>query len=265
MLYNYKEYNNIFDTPAKMQQERVVVSKIMDLLNKNKYDNLDEFISKNQSYQNFLKNNQMDVVVKHFGNTLKEEDFTRILENLKELTKTKQQFESENIKTTSIEDKEYVSFEGNDKTYFLDNSNSSKSIEEQMKDMQPTEHNFQTSDIKQNTENMFKELEENKKESLNLSYLHEINFDLLSNEEKELYIAANEYQQNITGVIRVDLKRAVIVDENDNIMRIEKENGEIVIKGDDELEANTKEGNEKQMSKGRQLTLRPNPNTIYSA
>ena len=48
-------------------------------------------------------------------------------------------------------------------------------LEKQMKDLQSTSQSFQTSDTNKNTENMFKELE-NKKESLNLSYLNEINY-----------------------------------------------------------------------------------------
>ena len=156
MVYNFKEYKPIFDTPAKREQELAVARKIMDLLNKNKYDDLEEFIKRTNSYQDFLKYNNMTNVVKHFGNTLNEENFTRILENLRVLTKNKKDFEQENIKTTNIENKQYVSFEGQDNTYFIDNSRTDKSIEAQMKDLQPTEEQFQTSDIRQNTENMFK-------------------------------------------------------------------------------------------------------------
>ena len=55
MIYNFKEYIPSFDTPMKRQQEIAISRKIMDLLNKNKYDNLEEFIAKNSNYQNFLK------------------------------------------------------------------------------------------------------------------------------------------------------------------------------------------------------------------
>ena len=71
MIYNFKEYKPIFDTPMKRQQELAISRKIMDLLNKNKYDNLEEFITKNNNYQDFLKKNNMSTVIKHFGNTLK--------------------------------------------------------------------------------------------------------------------------------------------------------------------------------------------------
>ena len=259
MIYNFKEYEPKFDTPMKKQQELAVARKIMDLLNKNTYDDLEEFITKNNKYQDFLKKNSMQTVMKHFGNTLKEEDYVKILENLRELTKSKKEFDQENITTTNIDEKQYNTYKGADKTYYIDNSRTDKPIEEQMKDLQPTEEQFQTTDAKKNSENMFKELER-KKETLNLSYLHEINYDLLNNEEKEKYNIADNLQQNLdSGVVRVDIKKGVIVDELDNIMKIEKNNGEFaVIKDGDVVEK------EQIKQKTIQKTLTPNNNSIYS-
>lgn len=258
MVYNFKEYKPIFDTPMKRQQELAIARKIMDLLNKNKYGDLEEFITKNGNYQDFLKKNRMQIVINHFGNTLKEEDYVQILENLRVLTKTKKEFEKENIETTNIGDKQINTFKGADKTYFIDNSKSDKTIEDQMKDLQPTEQDFQTTDQKKNTENMFKELER-KKEGLNLNYLYEINYQLLTNEEKLLFQVANDYQQSIDGIIRVDLTKGIMVDEQDNIMKIEKNNGKFYIIKD---EKSAKK--EKAQEKSFQKTLKPSTNTIYS-
>ncbi len=260
MVYNFKEYKPVFDTPLKVEQELAVSRKIMDLLNKNRYNDLEDFISKNSSYQNFLNNNQMENVVKHFGNSLNEADYVIILNNLRSLTKTKKEFEKENIKTTNFDDKEYNSFSGGDKTYFLDNSVSDKSIEEQMKDLQNSSDSFQTSDIRKNTENMFKSLEENTKEGLNLLYLSQINFDSLSLEEKELYSIAADYQNSLNEPIRIDLKRGIIVDGKDNIMKLKKENGEfsIIDDTDDEKTSNTEEVS-------YQKVLTPAKDTIYNS
>lgn len=229
MIYNFKEYKLIFDTPTKREQEMAIVNKIIDLLNKNKYDNLEEFIVKNNTYETFLKNNNLDNVVKHFGNTLNDIDFKNILENLRKLTKDKQSFKIDTIKTTIIDDKEYNSFKGKDKTYFIDNSNTNKSIEEQMKELQHTEQTFQTPNAEINTENMFKEFEKTKKESLKLSYLSSIQTEDLNNIEYELFNVALNYQLNTNQIIRIDLQKGVIVDEQDNIMKIEKENGQYTI------------------------------------
>ncbi len=260
MVYNFKEYKAIFDTPMKRSQELAASRKVMDLLNKNKYDSLEEFISKNTNYQNFLKNNRMENVVKHFGNTLTEEDYTRILENMRVLTKTKQDFEKENIKTTKIDNKEYNSFKGDDKSYFIDNSDKNKSIEEQMKDLQSERESFQTSNIRENTENMFKELE-SRDDGFNLNYLSEINYDMLNNEEKELYGIALMYQQDKSDPIRVDLNKGIIVDKDNNIAKIQKENGEFIIKGDE----NTKENeNVQEKTYQKQMVLKPSNDTLYS-
>ena len=229
MVYNFKEYKPIFDTPIKRSQELAISTKIMDLLNKNKYGSLEEFISKNSNYQNFLKNNNMENVVKHFGNTLIEEDYTKILENLRVLTKAKQDFEKENIKTTNIDDKEYSMLKGKDNSYFIDNSDKKNSVEEQMKNIQDKSEDFQTSDISKNTENMFKYLE-GKNDGLNLRYLSEVNYDTLNNEERNLYRIALLYQQDKKEPLRLDLNKGIIVDKDNNISRIQKENGEFSIK-----------------------------------
>ena len=259
MIYNFKEYKHIFDTPMKRQQELVVARKIMDLLNKNKYDDLEKFIEKNNNYQDFLKKNNMTVVVKHFGNTLKEEDYIKILENLRILTKTKLDFDKEKIKTTNIDEKQFNSFKGKDKTYFTDNSRTDIPIEQQMEHLQTTSDDFETSDKLQNTENMFKELE-TKKDGLNLHYLYEINFESLSNEEKILYQLATKYQQNIKGIIKIDLSKGIIVDEENNISKIEKNDEAYFINNDDVDNLN----NNITKNKPYQKTLTPTKNTIYN-
>ena len=200
----------------------------------------------------------MSTVIKHFGNTLKEEDYTKILENLRLLTKTKKDFEQDNIKTTNLDDKRFNSFKGQDKTYFIDSSDDKKTIEEQMKDLQPTQEQFQTSEQKQNTENLFKELE-TKKDGLNLHYLNDINYNSLNNEEKLLFQITENYQNSIKGLVRIDLKKGIIVDELDNITKVEEVNGKFTItKNDNVIEK------EEITTKTFQKTLTPSRNTIYA-
>lgn len=263
MKYIYKEYKHIFDTPAKMEQESVIVSKIMDLLNKNKYDNIYDFINKNQTYQDFLKNNELENVVKHFGNTLNEQDFKNIQNEMVKLTEKKKDFEKENIKTTNIDDKQFNSYQGQERTFFLDNSHSDMSIERQMEELQKTDQSFQTSDIKQNTENMMKELEQNKKENLNLKYLNEIDVNSLNQKQKEIFDIVANYQLDMPDPIRVDLDREIIVDKFDNIMQIQRNNGEISIIGDHNEKKDSIE--KEQTPKTFQKTLTPSTNTIYSS
>lgn len=260
MIYNYKEYRHVFDTPIKKQQEMVVVNKIMELLNNNKYDNIDEFAEKNQTYQDFLQNNKLENVVKHFGNTLNEEDFFKIVDSMKKLTNDKKQFDKSNIKTTTIGDKQYNYFKSADKEYFLDNSHSNMSIERQMEELQKTQQQFQTADQTKNAENMMVELEKSKKESINLKYLKEFDIELLTEKQKEIFNAATMLQIDMANPIKIDLDRQIIVDANNEIFRIEKNNGEFFIIADNS-ETKSKENVQDTMkprSLQKSLTLNNN-------
>ena len=77
--------------------------------------------------------------------------------------------------------------------------------------------------------------------------------------KKELFQVSDNYQQSLDGVIRVDLKKGIIVDENDDIMKIQKRNGEFAImKEEDGIEK------EATQAKSYQKTLTTSKNTIYS-
>ena len=259
MIYDIKEYKFSFDTPIKREQERAIVEKIMNLLNNNKYDDLERLIEANESYDTFLRKQHMDTVVKHFGNTLREADFKEILENMRQLTKDKQSFNTDDIKTTTIDNKDYSTYKNEElnKTNYVVND-SSKTLEEQLKDKQQTSSEFQTADQDVNTGRMLEDMEKNEKESLNLHYINDINKDILNNEELEIYNAAVNYQISNNTVIRVDIEKGIIVDPDDNIIKIENKNGVITLK--DGKEEKPQEI-EQEIAYTKVLTM---PNTIYS-
>ena len=234
MNYDFDEYERVIDTPKKKLEERAVVEKIISLLNKKKYNSLDDFCKENNDFETFKNNNELENVLKHFGNKLNQEDYNNILQSLKKMVQKKSTFDKENIKTTNIEDKEFVSYSGKDENYYLNNSYDDTPIEEQMEDLQKEISSFQTNDTKENTELIMKEMKEKKKINLILRYLNEINFEILPQEQQELFKFAFEYQQQNTGLIRLDLDESVMVDENDNIMKIEKVDGEFKINNGDE-------------------------------
>lgn len=265
MKYNYKtDYTHIFDTPAKMQQESVIAAKIMELLNKNKYDSIYDFINKNHTYQDFLKNNNLTNVVKHFGNTLNEQDFKNILSHIVKITEAKKQNDKENLKTTNIEDEQFVSYKSNDKTYFFDNTHNHLSIERQMDELQKNNKDFQTTDSKQNSSGIMNELEKSKKESLNLKYIYQIDRSKLNDEQKELFNVAIDYQLNNPEPIQIDLDRRVLVTGNSEILKIQK-NGDtfsIISDGNKKEEVASQENVLQQ--KTFQKSLKPSTETIYS-
>ena len=260
MLYNYKQdYRHIFDTPAKMEQESVIVNKIFSLLNNNKYDSIYDFINKNRTYQDFLKNNELENVIKHFGNTLTEEDFLKILDEIVKISEKKRSFETQNIKTQNVDGKEYTTYTGKDENFYFDNSHTNTSIERQLEELQKTQNQFQTIDDKQNTERMMIELKEEKKENLNLSYLHEIDVNKLNAQQKKIFDVAQKYQLNELKPMKVDLDRGIIVDPENKIIKIENNDGVYSISG------NTNEKEKYEQAKTNQKKLVPSLNTIYSA
>ena len=268
MKYNYRQdYTHIFDTPAKMEQESVVVSKIMELLNDNKYDNIYDFITKNPTYQDFLKKHDLENVVKHFGNTLNEEDFKRIQSEMVKVTEKKKSFEEDNIKTTTIGEEQFVTYEGADKTTFLDNTHTkdNMSIKRQLEELQPTQREFQTTDEKQNTDRMMQELEDSKKETLGFRTIKEIDPTSLNEKQNDIFRVAANYQLNFETELRVDLERNLIVDRNNNIMKIEEHDGQYIILGDNSEQKHAMEKEAEKEPKTFQKTLVASPNTIYSA
>ena len=111
---------------------------------------------------------------------------------------------------------------------------------------------------------MMKELEENKKESLNLRYLKDFDISLLNEKQQEILRAATSYQIDLSNPIRLDIDKGVIVDENNDIFRIEKNNGEFTIIGDRAEEKGDIEKEDVKQPRTLKKSLTPSNNTIYS-
>lgn len=238
MVYNFREYKCVFDTPAKKHQEKAIATKIMDLLNKNKYDNLDDFINKNSDYSDFLKNNSMENVVKHFGNTLNQDDYSQIIKNLQKLTKEKMSIDTDNIKNITINGKEYTTFNGSKKDIYLDNSLNDKSIENQLKDLQDKSERFQTSNPTENTERLMTELASTKKQNLKFEDIDYVNYDQLTDEEKKLYWVAKSHEESSGEEVKIDFDNKLIADEDNDISLIEKRGNNYVTTSNNDIVEN---------------------------
>ena len=76
----------------------------------------------------------------------------------------------------------------------------------------------------------------------------------------EIFKTVANYQLDISGVVKVDIDKEVIVDENDNIMKIEKVDDQYLILGDNNQ---IKESTELEKEpKTFQKTLAPS--TLYT-
>ena len=262
MKYKFNEYEYAMDTPNKRLEEKAIVERIMLILNENKsFNSLDDFLNRNKTIDEFKSNNNMDVVLKHFGNNITQEDYEKIINSFKKLTEQKLSFDKEEIKTSTTEDKEYVTYKGKDENIYLNNSYSNTSIEDQMKDLQKENSDLQTSDIKENTEIIMQEMKKDKKIELTLRYLNEINYEVLNEEQQQLFKFVFDYQKKLNELIRVDLDEKVMVDNDDNIIKIEKIDGEFKIINSDEKYNNSIKSSENQMNeeKSNQLSIKKLP------
>ena len=172
MTYNYRNDYPI-KASEKIEQEIFLVNEIMKLLNKKIYSSLDEFITRNNSLQEFLKNNNRETTIQHFNileKPLTEEDYLRIIHRLKDITNNKQ-----------------------------------------------------------NSENQITESIDNKEELYKLHYLSEISLNSLNEKEKEFLIEAYDYQVKNGMTIKVDLSEGIIADQNGNVLKNFKKNGNIDI------------------------------------
>ena len=248
----------IKDTPMAREQEKVVVNKIMDLLNNNKYDNLEELVKLNEKYSDFLKKQYMETTIKHFGNRFTDEEYAAIINNLRQLTKDKMDFDKEGIKSATFGDETYNIYENKEEEREIQLvNNSDEPIEEELNHKQQDSSEFQTVDPSVNTGRMFSDMEKHEKESLNLHTLLDINVDFLNESELEIYNVAQEYQELKDIIVRLDVQRGVIIDPENNVFKVEKEDEKLVMRDEN--------GEKVEYKKDRQLTYTLNTNINNAA
>ena len=243
----YPEFSLEFKTIKKNSAEKAFVKYIFDVLNKKKYKDIDSFYIHNSNFYLFLENYikekgrtnsivklKANVLSAHFGESLTEDDYQLIIRSIIKLTERKKNFDQENIKTTQVDNKEVTSYTNNNSSTYLIN-NSDKKREDQLKEMQPSDESFQTTDPEKNAENMFKDLENKQKQSLNLIPLRDIISDLdkLSEDEKNFVFNIVNNSKDVSN-IQVDLSQRMYVDSKGNVSTIKNVNGEDIIYGGEE-------------------------------
>ena len=79
------------------------------------------------------------------------------------------------------------------------------------------------------------------------------------------YNVAVNYQFSTGKLVKVDVQKGIIADDNNNLFRIINENGQITIKGENSEEKGNENTKGEEIQKGgRQLVLKASPNSIYS-
>ena len=105
----------------------------------------------------------------------------------------------------------------------------------------------------------------NKKETLNLYYLNQINYSTLNFDEQQMYKIALNRQNELGQLIRIDITRGLIVDQNNNISKIVKVNNQYSLISDHnnqepvEIEQQNEKSHQKQLIKPYST-----PSTMYT-
>lgn len=262
MHYSIKEYKYVFDTPAKRQQELAIVSKIMFLLNNKAFSSLDDFMNKIKSYNMFLDQNKMSIVMKHFGsfgNELKEEDYQRILNQMKMLTLDKKSFSMENVRTANLLDEKYnVYTDKNGETTIMEDA-SKHNLNTQFERMQQENTKYQSANKDSNTKKMIKDFDKNIKESIKPIPLLSINKEDLTYLQNMVLHAAFDYELDHSEKLSIDFERGIVVDSKGNLYKLIYKNNEICLLNEkgDEIPFSRKE--EMEIDRGhKQFVFTPN-------
>ena len=269
LVYDYKKdylYADKTDikriSPAKYRQKQTVMKNIMELLNKKEYSSIEDFYQNNNNLQDFIKKHLKKTDLATNEPPLNEEDYAKIIENMKTISSRKKSIDANKVQTTKIDKNEYSSMIIDGEHKDIKNT-ANLSTYERMQALQreSSATQFHTVDPAKNAENLYKEIQSESKEITALP-LQEIDFASLNQDEKELYISALEYELSNHTPIKLNLNEGIIKDEKNNTMKIVKdENGTRVLSQED---GNEKEQNIDQQKKAMQKTLTPNMNTIYS-
>ena len=228
--YKIEDYrkNYMLFSGNKGSEELAIVAIIMNLLNNNKFDNIDDALKYNgNDFATFMKNNRRDNIPFHYGRNIKDDDFKLIVSNFKKMDEDKLKIDKENIHEHNFENKEYVEYDGR----VMDNSLKERSIEDELKNMQQENPEYQSFDAKENTQKMMKEELDYNKREVNFNSLDEIDRNKLNADEQKLYDAVLIDEHTSGKNKEVSFEDMLTKDENNNINQLENNGNSISING----------------------------------
>lgn len=258
MEISYKEYKE-YGTYKKSEclYELVIINRMIGIMDK-EVSNIDSFRNSYPTLRDFINKNQLSNVISHFG-TLKEDDYQGIINNFAKYLEKRKTFSDKHIKQTDFVDERenviaYQNNESNEERYVL----SDESYKDEMKKIQESSDKFQSIDEEKNTQEIMKEMEQNKNNTLNLRYLNEFDMNELNSDEQDIVNLAKIFEAEVyKSVIKLDLENRIIVTDNGEIKKIADEIAKYTIKDD---ENNEIEHEANEMSKQKVLTYNNNNN-----
>ena len=225
MVYNIREYETMY-TGNKGSEENAIVAIIMNLLNNNKFDNIDDALKYNgNDFNTFMKNNRRDNIPSHYGRNIKDADFQEIVQNFKKMVNNKLSFDKEKINEISFEQKEYVEYNGQ----VVDNTLKERSMEDELKYMQQDNPDYQSLNKQENTDKMMDEVINNRKREIKFTSLDNVDRSILDEREKQIYDAALIDQHLNNTDKEISIEDNLTKDEENNISQLSDEGNSVSI------------------------------------
>lgn len=215
----------------KEMEMKTVEERIKKIIEKDAtIKDIDDVIKKYGDFQTFKEKNNLNNALGRNNNPMTNEDYLEVLDKLKKFYDNQKGFSKENIETVNAGDKKIVSYKSDDGKIILDDSYNNKPFEEQLSIFQNTNSDFRTQNLKTNTDNMMKHMQQEVKEEIKPKLLKEFDMNYLNDDDKKLYATALLFQEELHNPIKIDMHRKLIFDNDNNIYNVEKrENGFVIL------------------------------------
>ena len=191
---------------------------------KNKgFKSVEEFIKQNPDMLTFDQNTKLLGIIRSHGYyVLSNEEYLKILEELKLEEQNERKLKTDNIETNIVNGHEIVTYtdEVTNEQTVIDNTVSNRDFKLQMEDVQKEHKQFNNSN-KDNTQNLVNYMEENIKITPNKKTSEDIKIDSQDEEEQKIAMAIKIFEMDIGHPVEVDLNSKIIYD-NGMIYSIEK-------------------------------------------
>ena len=241
-----------------------IKNKIKSFITPDLYRDLDDFIKDNPTFEDFKSrakfNNAYRRALNWDSYTITEDEYQKILNELRAELNDKLRIEKEKISTVTANGKEIATYHKDDGTVIaVDNSYNNRPIESQMEDIQKKYSRFRQNG-NTNTEEMMEYLQDEIKPEPTFQTLDDIGTGALNTDDNAKLEVAKTYQDITDESITVNLEDGLIMDEG-TILEIQKTDEGYTIATPEDVEETDKQNSEDEvvLEKAPQKTLRKTP------
>jgi len=238
-----------------------VKNKIKNFITTDLYQDLDDFIKDNPTFEDFKRRAKFNDSYRRALNwntlSLTEDEYQQILSELKAELEEKMRIQNDKINTVKANGKEVSTYQRDDGSVITVNNSNNKPIDEQLKDMQEKYSRFRQ-DANTNTEELMEHMEEEITPETSFHNVTELNQNSLNEEESKIAEVAQAYQASSEGPVTVDLENRLIMDEG-NILEIQQTDQGYAVTSPEQTQDNSEVKSTETPTKAKQKTLIMNP------